>query len=263
MKARFRRAIWLVIVTALVAVVGYKVFWPQPSVPIPTLPPPDVETVFQLVSELGFGSSEDLKEWREFSFDGYSKYSIETDEEEGTFLKASSKDTCSGIFKEIKVSMEHRPFLSWEWRVTKFPSNKKEGTSLTEKSDCDFGARVCVVFAGDTPFSSHYLWYVWDDRFKEGAHADSSGTLKRTKVLVVEDSAGGDGSGWFFERRDVIEDYWKLFGTYPKLAFHSVGIMTDSDHTHTDSAAEFRNVRIYKEVPVNNGGKPPAPESPK
>src|SRR4030042_37819 len=99
MKARFRRAIWLVIVTALVAVVGYKAFWPQPSVPIPSLPPSDVETVFQPVSELGFGSSEDLKEWREFSFGGYSKYSLETDEEGGTFLKASSKDTCSGIFK--------------------------------------------------------------------------------------------------------------------------------------------------------------------
>lgn len=261
--ARSRCVIWLVIVTALIAVVWYKAFWAtRPPVSLlPSSPPDDVETVFQLVSELGFGSSKDLNDWRESSFVGYSKYSLETDEEGGTFLKASSKDTCSGIFKEIKVPMKYRPFLSWEWRVTKFPSNKKDGTSLTEKSDCDFGARVCAVFAGDTPFSSHYLYYVWDDRFKEGTHASSSGSLKRTNILVVEDSAGGDGSGWVFERRDVIKDYRKLFGTYPKQAFSFVGILTDSDGTHTDSAAEFRNVRIYKEVLVNNGQRAPAPEA--
>ncbi len=137
--------------------------------------------------------------------------------------------------------------------MTKFPLKRKDA-SLTEKSDCDFAARVCAVFAGDTPLTSHYIYYVWDDRFPEGTHADSSGLLNRTRILVVEDSPGGEGSEWVSETRDVIGDYQMLFGTDPDRPFFSVGILTDSDGTHTDSAAEFRNVRIM--APARDGSDP-------
>ncbi len=199
-----------------------------------------------LICKLGFDHRGDVKDWNELAFNGSSKYSVGKGENGEAILKASSKGACSGLFKEVSTAAEDRPRLSWEWRVTKFPSKKRKGSSLVEKSDCDFGARVCVVFAGDTPFTSQYIWYVWDDRYPAGAYADSSGFLNRTRVLVVEDSPGGEGSKWVSETRDVMADYEKLFGSKPTRAFHSVGLMTDSDGTQTVSAAEFRNVRILK-----------------
>jgi hypothetical protein len=105
---------------------------------------------------------------------------------------------------------------------------------------------VCAIFAGDTPWQSHYIYYVWDRGFPLDARGSSSGLLNRTKVLVVENSAGGQGSAWVSEERDVIADYKMLFGKMPEHPFKSVCVMSDSDGTHTETAAEFRNLRLLK-----------------
>jgi len=172
------------------------------------------------------------------------------------YLKASSKGTCSGLFKKVEIAVDHSLVLSWEWRVRKFPSHKREGTPLTEKADCDFAARVCVVFAGDSPFSSHYIYYVWDDRYKKGFSGESSGLLKRTKILVVEDAPADDATGWATQQRNIYEDYQALFGEMSCRPFRYVGLLTDSDGTNTESAAEFRNIQLWRKVerPVGQGG---------
>lgn len=250
MKTRSGSAIRLALTIVLVAAVAYMIYRATRE-PLKIGPDLVDGAVLELVSELGFDIAWGLEDWTEMSFAGHSQYSLETDESGGSFVKASSKDACSGIFKKIEVSMEDRPHLSWEWRVTKFPQKRKDA-SLTEKSDCDFAARVCAVFAGDTPFSSHYIYYVWDDRFPEGTKAGSSGLLKRTQIIVVQYGAASGGAEWVSETRDVIGDYQELFGKDPDRPFFSVGIFTDSDGTHTASAADFRNVRIYKVARAND-----------
>jgi hypothetical protein len=152
--------------------------------------------------------------------------------------------------------MKDRPVLTWEWRATKFPP-KPAGVPVTKKSHCDFAARVCVVFAGNTPWESHYIYYVWDPRYKVEDRGSSSGLISRTKVLVVENSPGGRGSAWVPERRDVIADYEMLFGRKPERPFRAIGIISDSDQTESSSAAEFRRLRICRPAPASGRGKSP------
>lgn len=212
------------------------------------------DALLRLAGEVGFGDSDGLDGWGEVAFEGNSTYSLTTDEEGIVFLEASSRNACSGIFKQVSIPMSGRPHLSWEWRVTEFPS-KKDDAQLGEKSSSDFAARVCAVFAGRSPFTSRYIYYVWDDEFPEGSREKSSGAWDRTRILVVEDSGGGDGSNWVREIRDVVADYRMLFGKDPELSFSAVGIMTDSDGSHSASAAEFRRVQIHTVAPTGSEGR--------
>ncbi|MBI1977981.1 MAG: DUF3047 domain-containing protein [Candidatus Omnitrophica bacterium] len=215
-------------------------FWRiAPSSPISDALPADV--ILEPFFKIEFNEAQFFQEWKEHVFHGRTSYQIEVGETGEKWLHATSQGTSSLLYKEVEAKSVKRPFLSWEWKVVQFPSNK-ENKNLAAKRDNDFAARVYVLFKGRTTLMSDVIQYVWDDHFPEGAHATSPFSPK-TKFIVIQ---SGSTSGWVTEKRDLVRDYQMLFGKRPKGEVMAVGIMSDSDNTQTTSQAYFRNFLIEK-----------------
>ena len=190
---------------------------------------------------LEFNEPTFFKDWNEHEFNGKSDYKIELDEGAEPFLHASSQATSSVLLRQVHVQSSERPFLTWEWKAKQFPSNKKS-QKLGAKSDNDFSARVYAIFGGGLPFNSEVIQYVWDDHFPEGTFVSGPFSGK-TKIFVIQN---GKTSDWVREKRDLAADYRELFGKPLKANLAVIGVMSDSDNTHTQSEAYFRRFEIQK-----------------
>lgn len=174
--------------------------------------------------------------WKEHVFKSPTSYRVE----DGT-LHASSRGNSSMIYQNMRVNLSERPFLEWEWKAVQFPSNKK-GKTLADKSNNDFAGRVYAIFKGSSPIAADVIQYVWDDRYPEGTSSGSP-FLKNVKILVVQSGASEE---WVSEKRDILEDYHRLFGRNPRWPLSAVAIMSDSDNTQTQSEIYYRNLSLKK-----------------
>jgi len=203
---------------------------------------------FKTLFQYRFNKPRSIKAWKEKVFKGKGTFEVVTDEASGEkVLKSASDGTSSGIFKKVKVEMKDNPVLRWEWKVTQFPSNKKNKV-FAAKTDNDYGARIYAIFDGATIFTSDIIQYVWDDHFAEGTYARSPYT-DRVKTFVVRNDKKGDSATWFTETRDIVKDYEMLYGKKPKRKLVAIGIMSDSDNTKTQSEAYIKSVSVL--TPVN------------
>ena len=226
---------WLVML-ALLFLLGLGAFWylNQPHgrpLLIHSLVDPDLIPIKDIVFK------EPLKQyWKEHVFKSPTSYQVE----DGT-LHASSQGNSSMIYQNVHVDLSQRPFLEWEWKAIRFPSNKK-GKGLAEKSNNDFAGRVYAIFKGNSPIAADVIQYVWDDRYPEGTSSGSP-FLNNVKILVVQSGASLE---WVSEKRDILEDYRRLFGRNPRWPLSAIAIMSDSDNTQTQSEIYYRNLSLKK-----------------
>jgi hypothetical protein len=238
--------IGLVVLTLVFLAVGgmfaYRFYVPN-SASFTFLPSSDRVELIPWIS-LEFSDETFFKNWHEHSFSGKSGYKIELNESGEAFLRASSQGTSSVLLRQVNIPSSERPFLSWEWKVARFPSNKKN-QKLGTKSDNDFSIRVYAIFGGGLPFNSEVIQYVWDDHFPEGTFASGAFSGK-TKIFVIQSGSAQPASGWVSEKRDLALDYKELFGKPLKGNFAVVGVMSDSDNTGSQTEAYIRRLQIQK-----------------
>ncbi|HEY4065403.1 MAG TPA: DUF3047 domain-containing protein [Burkholderiaceae bacterium] len=169
-----------------------------------------------------------------------------------TVAHAVADKSTSGLRCDVDIDPNTTPWLNWEWRVDDV---EREATVARSDSD-DSPARVILGFDGDMstltlrelmfqeqvelfagqvlPFAM--LMYVWD-----GQAAPESvfnyGRSARIRYLVVESGPRSTGR-WIGYRRNVVDDYRRVFGSEPGR-IRSVGVMTNSDDLKTHSEAWF------------------------
>ena len=210
------------------------------------LPPTEGIVLLEPLLRFDFKDPSDLQKWHEHSFTGKTQYEIIENGGE-KFLKGASHGTSSVLFIEAPADIRKRPFLTWEWRVGKFPTGKKNRV-FGAKRDNDYGARIYVVFKGKLPFQNNVIQYIWDDHFPVHEHRDSP-FLRNVKMLVVRHGPPPSGEKWVSEKRDLVRDYQMLFKKRPRDLM-VLGIATDSDDTGTGSEAAFKTLAV--EIPKNS-----------
>ena len=181
-----------------------------------------------------FGKQATLKDWKEKIFKGKVKYEIVDQGELGS-VRATSSKAASGLYYELEYAPEEYPWLSWKWKVDKFPN--KKGKPEDEKDD--FAARIYVVFPAFFFAFSTCLEYVWDDELKEGTILDSPWS-SNIKVMVLKKGKKGE---WLSEERNLLEDYRKAFDDDPDDV-GAVAFMTDTENTQSDAVAYYRDIRV-------------------
>lgn len=167
-------------------------------------------------------------------------------------LHALADRSASGLRCDVDADPCERPWLTWEWRTDTV--NLAATVTVAERDDAPL--RVAVGFQGDLstlsvrellfgdlvealtgytmPFAT--LMYVWDGQAPRESVAAYSRS-NRIRYLVVESGAGGTGR-WLSYRRNVVDDYRRVFGTAPGR-ISDVGILTDSDDLKTNSEAWY------------------------
>jgi len=199
----------------------------------------------ELVRFFPFSEENALKEWEEKIFKGKVVYRIEKSQDL-SYVKATAKASASALYYKIKLDSKTKyPMISWRWKVEKFPVKKLNESLETENED-DFAARVYVIFPAKFLLNSKVLEYIWTENIPIGT-VGTSPYSKNIKLIVAR-SGPNKEKVWFFEERDIISDYIKVFGKPPERDIGAVAFMTNTEHTGTDAISMYDDIELgYKE----------------
>ena len=179
------------------------------------------------------------------------------DKEGRRVVHAVADRSTSGLRCDVDIDPRVTPWLEWDWRVDQLDV---EATVASDELD-DCPARVAVAFDGDLStltlremlfreqvdlFTGHdlpfaTLMYVWDGQAAPESVFEypRSG---RIRYLVVE-SGAAHTDRWQRYRRNVVEDYRRVFGGEPGRVL-SVGLLTDSDDLKSHSEAWYGDLKF-------------------
>ncbi|HEX2439560.1 MAG TPA: DUF3047 domain-containing protein [Methylomirabilota bacterium] len=144
-------------------------------------------------------------------------------------LHMQSANEGSTISRDIKgkVNLKDTPLIEWSWKVVTLP---KGGDSCKKATD-DQAAQVFVVWPRfPTQVRSRIIGYVWDTSEPAGTICKSEKT--GTVTYVVIRSGANDLGKWFTERRNVIDDFRKIYGEEPDNP-EALSIAIDSNDTNS------------------------------
>ncbi len=173
---------------------------------------------------------------------GSPKYDFTLDTTDGQkALHLRSANEGSTISREIKgkVNLKETPILEWTWKVAALP---RDGNSCRKATD-DQAAQVFVVWPRfPEAVRSQIIGYVWDTTQPAGTICKSEKTGTVTYVIVRSGLA--DLGKWLTERRNVGEDFRRIYGAEPD-APAALSIAIDSNDTNS-SAESFVGTLLFR-----------------
>jgi len=182
--------------------------------------------------------------WHLLAFRGVARqtrYAVSRDEDRWA-LHAQSDAAAAGVYRHLDLDPRVYTIITWRWKIGRL----LERPDPTRKAGDDYPARVYMAFRYDperegvwerTKFEFYralygeyppgaVINYVWESRLPPESAYPSPYTA-RARTLVVR-SGPAEVGRWVEERRDVYEDYRRLFGAEPsRLA--GIAVMTDTD----------------------------------
>jgi hypothetical protein len=158
-------------------------------------------------------------------------------------LHMKSANDSSTINKDIKgkVHLKDTPVLEWEWKSIVLP----KGANSCKKATDDQAGQVFIVWPRfPEQVRSRIIGYVWDTTQPAGTICKSEKT--GTVTYVVVHSGPTDLNKWITEKRNVLEDFKKIYDEAPDdPAVLSLSI--DSNDTNTTSEAMIGAIRFKRQ----------------
>jgi hypothetical protein len=151
--------------------------------------------------------------------------------EGGKALHLKSANEGSTIVKDVKgkVNLKETPILEWTWKVTALP----KGANSCKKATDDQAAQVFVAWPRfPEAVRSRIIGYVWDSTAPVGTicKSEKSGTV----TYVVLRSGPAELGKWLTERRNVVEDFRKVYNDDLEPP-GAVSVAIDSNDTQSTS----------------------------
>lgn len=194
--------------------------------------------------------------WRHFTLPGKTATVYDFVRKDGReTLTAKAGTSASMMRREVNIPAANLDDVSFSWQVPLLI----EGADLAERDFDDSPVRIVLVFEGDKskfsaknamlselaqimtgePLPYATLMYVWCNKRQAGSVVVNPRT-DRIRSVVVE-SGAKNLRQWLDYQRNIRADFEKAFGEVPGNLI-SVGIMTDSDNTKTQTAAAYGKV---------------------
>lgn len=190
---------------------------------------------------VGSFSGGSLGGWEVKKYEGEVDYSIvETDGRK--VLRAKSSAAASGWVRKMKIDLKKTPYLNWSWRV----DNVMQGLDERTKKGDDYPARIYLVFDGGwQKWKTRSVNYVWSNSQPVGTEWPSAYTKNNMKVAV---QSGEKKLGvWVEEKRNVVEDFRRLFKKDPPAKADAVAIMSDTDNSGQSVTAYYGDIWFSSE----------------
>lgn len=152
-------------------------------------------------------------------------------------LKSEEKSSF-GIKKEFKVDIKKYPYLHWKWKVTQLP----RGGDIRKSETDDQAIQIYVAFTATgwpAKFNTPAVAYIWDNEAPKGLMIKSPQRLMdKVRYIVLRNKTDKLGE-WYEEKRNVYEDYKKLFKDInkgePKGATKGISFYINSQHTKSQA----------------------------
>lgn len=151
-------------------------------------------------------------------------------------LRLRSADTSYSIQKSVDLDVKQYPVLTWKWKVTKLPAG---GDFRKSKTD-DQAAQLFLAFS-----KTKAIVYIWDTSAPQGLMKDAPAPPFMSIKAVVVRSGPAETGKWISEKRNVLEDYRKLYGQDPPPV-QGVRLQINSQHTETSAESYFADVVLEK-----------------
>ncbi|HEV8719027.1 MAG TPA: DUF3047 domain-containing protein [Candidatus Binatia bacterium] len=179
-------------------------------------------------------------DWKEQTW-GKPAYDLEIISDNGQpVLHLRSKGDNSTISRDLKgsVDLNETPILEWRWKVITLPT----GGNACQKSTDDEAAQVYVAWVrAPEAVRSRIIGYIWDSTAPAGTICKSQKTAIVTYVVL---RSGADELGkWITERRNVVEDFRRIYGEAPDNPT-ALSLAIDSDDTRS-SAESFIGPTVF------------------
>ena len=173
---------------------------------------------------------------------GSPKYDFRVEARDGrNVLHLKSEGDSSAIAKEVKVDARTWPIVQWSWQAVKLPKGGDARKSATD----DEAAQIYVVFPRfPSAVRSRIISYIWDTTAPVGSVFKSEKTGLVTYVVVR--SGPTDLGKWLTERRNVLEDYTKIYGEAPGEEVGGISILIDSNDTRSSAESFFGEILFRK-----------------
>jgi len=174
---------------------------------------------------------------------------------EGTVLEANADRSASGFYRRIRIDPKRHPIVEWRWKVVQPVAGADARVPVREDSP----ARLVISFHGDInrldfqerttlrlykgltgqtlPYAM--LMYIWAGALPAETTIPSEHTGKIQMIVLPSDK--GHIGQWISFRRNVLEDYRRIFGDEPGDIV-AVGVMTDSDDTGQQARAQYGDI---------------------
>ncbi|MFT6387878.1 MAG: hypothetical protein ACJAUP_001250 [Cellvibrionaceae bacterium] len=177
---------------------------------------------------------ETMMQWKSKSFMGNTLYEISFDDKiNQPVIRAESNGTASGLFFEERIDLNRTPWLSWSWKVEKFPNSIDEKT----KAGDDYAARIYVVIKdGWTILGTKAINYVWSQQ--SPAETSWPNPFAGKKAMMFSVQQGNASNGWVMEKRNLKEDLKKVFGKDFQY-IDGIAIMTDTDNSFSSAISYY------------------------
>ena len=172
----------------------------------------------------------------------YENLKIVEDEGRRALYMKSVNDS-STINKEIKgkVHLKDTPMLEWQWKSIVLP----KGANSCKKATDDQAGQIFIVWPRfPEAVRSRIIGYVWDTTQPAGTICKSEKT--GTVTYVVVHSGPTDLNRWVTEKRNVVEDFKKIYGEAPDDP-SVLSLSIDSNDTNTSSEAMYGPIVFKKQ----------------
>ena len=178
---------------------------------------------------------------------------------EGTVLEANADRSASGFYRRIRIDPKRHPIVEWRWKVVQPVAGADARVPVREDSPArlvisfhgdinrlDFQERITLrLYKGLTGQTLPYamLMYIWAGTLPGETTIPSEHTQKIQMIVVPSDE--GRVGQWEQFRRNVLEDYRRIFGEEPGDIV-AVGVMTDSDDTGQQARALYGDITFRR-----------------
>jgi len=175
-------------------------------------------------------------------------------EKEGNnyYLRLISRgDSSFGVRAAARVNAREYPILTWRWKVEKMPA----GGDVRKSSSDDQALQVYVAFK-ETGFpaalNTPVIGYIWDNEAPKGWSGRSSQIGgDKMRYIVLRNKTDKTGQ-WYTERRNIYEDYKKLFsdinGGEPLGVTTGLQLHINSQHTRTSAESMIGDIYFSSET---------------
>jgi hypothetical protein len=172
---------------------------------------------------------------------GLPQHDMTVEENEGhRVLHLKSKIESSAVRRDIRgrVNLKETPILEWSWKAITLPKNG----DCRKKATDDQAAQLYIVWPRfPEAVRSQIIGYIWDSTAPAGSIVKSEKTS--TVTYVVMRSGTSEAGKWITERRNVVEDYKKIYGAQPDNPGY-ISIAIDSDDTVSSAESVFGAIRF-------------------
>jgi hypothetical protein len=171
----------------------------------------------------------------------YANVKIVEDEGRRAVHMKSVNDS-STINREIKgkVRLKDTPMLEWQWKSIVLP---KGGNSCKKATDDQAGQIFVTWPRFPQEVRSRIIGYVWDTTQPVGTVCKSEKTGMVTYVVVH--SGPAELNKWITEKRNVVEDFKKIYGEAPDDP-GALSLSIDSNDTGSTAEAMYGTITFKK-----------------